>query len=81
MQLNFSEEIDKYYDQLSRISVNLRLQGYDLTFIALAAVIVFSTALLFQSILFREGVEAQNDLTSATSNGTSGNQSTSGEAE
>ena len=80
LQMNFLEEIDKYYDHLSRINVNLRSQGYYLTFIALAAVIVFSTALLFQSILFREGVKAQNDLTSATSNGTSGNQSTSGEA-
>jgi Peptidase inhibitor I9 len=80
MQLNFSEEIDKYYDQLSRISVNLRLQGYDFTVIALAAVIVFSTALLLQSILFREGVEAQNNLFSGTSNGTSRNQSMPGEA-
>ena len=82
LQLNFSEEIDKYYDQLSTISVNLRLRGHDLTVITLGTVIVFfSTALLSQSILFREGVEAQNDLTSPTSNGTSGNQSMPGEAE
>ena len=54
--------------------MNLRLLGYGLTVITPVTAIVFSTALLFQSILVLEGVKGQGDLTSATSNGTSGNQ-------
>ena len=47
---DFFEEIDKYYDQLNRNSVNLRPRGYDLTAIILATAIVLSAALLLQSI-------------------------------
>jgi len=77
----FLEEIDKYYDQVSRNSVNLRLRGYDLTVITLLTAIVFSTALLLQSILNLERADAKNDLTAPTSNGTSENQNMPGETE
>ena len=78
---DFCEEIDKYYDQLNRNNVNLRPRGYYLTAFHLATAIVFSVALLLQSIYVGENVDAQNDLTSPISNGTSGNQNVSGETE
>ena len=78
---DFCEEIDKYYDQLNRNNVNLRPRGYYLTAFHLTTAMVFSIALLLQSIYVVENVDAQNDLTSPISNGTSGNQNVSGEAE
>ena len=78
---DFCEEIDKYYDQLNRNNVNLRPRGYYLTAFHLTTAMVFSIALLLQSIYVVENVDAQNDLTSPISNGTSGNQKVSGEAE
>lgn len=78
---DFCEEIDKYYDQLNRNNVNLRPRGYYLTAFHLTTAIVFSIALLLQSIYVVENVGAQNDLTSPISNGTSGNQNVSGETE
>lgn len=61
--------------------MNLRLRGFDLTGITFAATIVLSTALLLQSILVLESVNAQNDLTSHTNDETSGNQNSPGVTE
>ena len=78
---DFCEEIDKYYDQLNRNSVNLRPRGYYLSAFHLATATVFSIALLLQSIYVVENVDAQNDLTYPISNGMSGDQNVSGETE
>jgi hypothetical protein len=54
--------------------VNLSPQGYDIVAIILATTAIFSAALMLQSTLVLESVDAQKDFSSPTSNGTSGNQ-------
>jgi peptidase inhibitor I9 len=55
--------------------VNLKPQGYDLIAIIVCTAMVFGAALMLQSILVLERGNAQNDLTSPSSNGMSGNHS------
>jgi hypothetical protein len=54
--------------------VNLSPQAYDMVAIILATTAIFSAALMLQSTLVLESVDAQKDFSSPTSNGTSGNQ-------
>jgi hypothetical protein len=54
--------------------VNLSPQAYDMVAIILATTTIFSAALMLQSTLVLESVDAQKDFSSPASNGTSGNQ-------
>lgn len=54
--------------------MNLSPQAYDMVAIILATTAIFSAALMLQSTLVLESVDAQKDFSSPTSNGTSGNQ-------
>ncbi|MGH9979061.1 MAG: protease inhibitor I9 family protein [Nitrososphaeraceae archaeon] len=54
--------------------MNVSLQGQCLIAIILATTLVFSPATILQSILVPESVDAQNDISSSTTNTTSGKQ-------
>ncbi len=54
--------------------MNVSLQGQCLIAVFLATVLVFSAAIMLQSILVPESMDAQTDKSSSTPNATSGNQ-------
>jgi hypothetical protein len=54
--------------------VNVSLQGHYSIAIFLATALVFSAAIMLQSILVPDSVDAQTDKSSSTPNATSGNQ-------